>query len=51
MLPHVLYSSDMSPPDFDLFPKLKVPMHEEDKDDDITVVCNKKKIFFFKYSG
>ena len=27
VLPHVLYSSDMSPPDFDLFPKLKEPMH------------------------
>ena len=26
MLPHALYSPDMSPPDFDLFPKLKQPM-------------------------
>jgi len=27
VLPHTPYSSDMSPPDFDLFPKLKEPMH------------------------
>ena len=26
MLPHAPYSPDMSPPDFDLFPKLKQPM-------------------------
>lgn len=26
MLPHPPYSPDMSPPDFDLFPKLKQPM-------------------------
>lgn len=26
MLPHPPYSPDMSPPDFDLFPKLKEPM-------------------------
>ena len=26
MLPHALYSPDMCPPDFDLFPKLKEPM-------------------------
>jgi transposase len=26
MLPHPLYSHDMSPPDFDLFPKLKKPL-------------------------
>ena len=26
VLPHVPYSPDMSPPDFDLFPKLKEPM-------------------------
>jgi len=27
VLPHAPYSPDMSPPDFDLFPKLKEPMH------------------------
>jgi histone-lysine N-methyltransferase SETMAR len=27
VLPHAPYSPDMSPPDFDLFPKLKQPMH------------------------
>ena len=27
VLPHAPYSTDMSPPDFDLFPKLKEPMH------------------------
>ena len=27
VLPHARYSPDMSPPDFDLFPKLKEPMH------------------------
>ena len=27
ILPHVPYSPDMSSPDFDLFPKLKEPMH------------------------
>jgi len=26
LLPHPLYSPDMSPPDFDLFPKLKINM-------------------------
>jgi hypothetical protein len=26
VLPHPLYSPDMSPPDFDLFPKLKKPL-------------------------
>jgi len=26
VLPHAPYSPDMSPPDFDLFPKLKEPM-------------------------
>ena len=26
LLPHAPYSPDMSPPDFDLFPKLKEPM-------------------------
>ena len=26
MLPHMPYSPDMSPPDFDLYPKLKEPM-------------------------
>ena len=26
VLPHLLYSPDMSPPDFDLFPKLKMNM-------------------------
>ena len=26
VLPHLPYSSDMSPPDFDLFPKLKKPL-------------------------
>ena len=26
MLPHPPYSPDMSPPDFDLFPKLKKPL-------------------------
>jgi histone-lysine N-methyltransferase SETMAR len=26
VLPHPLYSPDMSPPDFDLFPKLKNPL-------------------------
>ena len=26
VLPHLLYSPDMSPPDFDLFPKLKKPL-------------------------
>ena len=27
VLPHLLYSPDMCPPDFDLFPKLKKPLH------------------------
>jgi histone-lysine N-methyltransferase SETMAR len=27
VLPHPLYSPDMSPPDFHLFPKLKKPLH------------------------
>jgi len=27
VVPHAPYSPDMSPPDFDLFPKLKEPMH------------------------
>ena len=27
VLPHAPYSPDMSPPDYDLFPKLKEPMH------------------------
>ena len=27
VLPHASYSLDMSPADFDLFPKLKEPMH------------------------
>ena len=27
VLPHPPYSPDMSPPDFDLFPKLKKPLH------------------------
>jgi hypothetical protein len=27
LLPHPLYSPNMSPPDFDLFPKLKINMH------------------------
>ena len=27
VLSHADYSPDMSPPDFDLFPKLKEPMH------------------------
>jgi hypothetical protein len=27
VLPHLPYGSDMSPPDFDLFPKLKKPLH------------------------
>jgi len=27
VLPHPPYSPDMSPPDFDLFPKLKINMH------------------------
>jgi len=27
VLPHLPYSPDMSPPDFDLFPKLKINMH------------------------
>ena len=27
VLPHAPYSPDVSPPDFDLFPKLKEPMH------------------------
>ena len=27
MLPHAPYSPDMSPRDFDMFPKLKEPMH------------------------
>jgi histone-lysine N-methyltransferase SETMAR len=27
VLPHLPYSPDMSPPDFDLFPKLKKPLH------------------------
>jgi len=27
VLPHPPYSTDMSPPDFDLFPKLKKPLH------------------------
>ena len=27
VLPHPLYSPDMSPPDFNLFPKLKKPLH------------------------
>ena len=27
LLPHIPYSPDMSPPDFDLFLKLKEPMH------------------------
>ena len=27
VLPHLPYSPDMSPPDFDLFPKLKKPIH------------------------
>ena len=27
VLPHPPYSPDMSPPDFDLFPKMKQPMH------------------------
>jgi histone-lysine N-methyltransferase SETMAR len=27
VLPHVPYSPDMSPPDFNLFPKLKEPMN------------------------
>ena len=26
VLPHATYSPDMSPPDFDLFPKVKEPM-------------------------
>ena len=29
VLPHLLYSPDMSPPDLDLFPKLKKPLHEK----------------------
>jgi histone-lysine N-methyltransferase SETMAR len=29
VLPHPLYSPDMSPPDFDLFPKLKKPLREK----------------------
>jgi hypothetical protein len=29
VLPHPLYSPDMSPTDFDLFPKLKEPLHEK----------------------
>ena len=28
VLPHAPYSPDMSPPDLDLFPKLKEPMHK-----------------------
>ena len=28
VLPHAPYSPDMSPPDFDLLPKLKQPMRE-----------------------
>jgi len=27
VLPHLTYSPDMSPPDFDLFPELKINMH------------------------
>jgi malate synthase len=27
VLPHLPYSPDMGPPDFDLFPKLKKPLH------------------------
>jgi len=27
VLPNLLYSPDMSPPDFDLFPKVKKPLH------------------------
>ena len=36
VLPHSAYSPDMSPPDFDLFPKLKEPLggiHFDDLDE------------------